>query len=271
MMLNWTLCPLQAGSNTISMFSINPNHPSQLTAVGDPVSSEGEFPMSLAFNKQGTMLCVLNGGQVNGVNCYKVDPQNGLQAMSGTLRSLGLNQTTPATGPAGSASHVIFSEDGQQLIASIKGTPPQPGFLAVWNVGQDNTLSENFTQVAPGSGGLLPFSMTVIPGKNAILATDAGVGFDIFDMSGGAQNSSKSSVVPIEGQGATCWSSFSKQTGNFYLTDIKTSIVTEVNVNNNLNGTIVKVRPYLIHLQAGTNLHVSSAIPTGQQLGHHRQ
>jgi 6-phosphogluconolactonase (cycloisomerase 2 family) len=84
-MLNWTPCPLQAGSNTISMFSINPDHPSQLTAVGDPVPSEGEFPMSLAFNKQGTMLCVLNGGQVNGVNCYKVDPQNGLQAMSGTL------------------------------------------------------------------------------------------------------------------------------------------------------------------------------------------
>jgi hypothetical protein len=113
--------------------------------------------------------------------------------------------------------------------------------------------------------------MTVIPGKNAILATDAGVGFDIFDMSGGAQNSSKSSVVPIEGQGATCWSSFSKQTGNFYLTDIKTSIVTEVNVNNNLNGTIVKVRSQVIYLKTGTNLHVSSAIPAGQQLGHHRQ
>lgn len=227
--------------------------------------------MSLAFNKQGTMLCVLNGGKVNGVNCYKVDPQNGLQAMNGTLRSLGLNQTTPATGPAGSASHVIFSEDGKQLIASIKGTPPQPGFLAVWNVGQDNTLSENFTQVAPGTGGLLPFSMTVIPGKNAILATDAGVGFDIFDMSGGAQNGSKSSVVPIEGQGATCWSSFSKQTGNFYLTDIKTSMVTEVNVNNNLNGTIVKVRPHVLYLRTGTNLYISSAIPAGQQLGYHRQ
>ncbi|KIM84850.1 hypothetical protein PILCRDRAFT_371885 [Piloderma croceum F 1598] len=179
--------------------------------------------MSVAFNEQGTMLCALNGGQVNGVHCYGVDQKNGLQALNGTLRSLGLNQTTPASGPAGSTSHIIFSEDGKQLIASIKGTPPQPGFLAVWDVNEDNTLSPDFKQIAPGK--------------------DAGVGFDIFDMSGGAQNSSKSSVVPIEGQGATCWSSFSNKTGNFYLTDIKTSTVTEVNVDDNLKGTIVKQYP----------------------------
>jgi hypothetical protein len=244
MKLNYTLCSLQAGSNTISMFSINPDQPSQLEAIGKPVCSEGEFPMSLAFNADGTMLCALNGGKVNGVQCYKVDPQNGLQAMNGTLRNLGLNQTTPASGPAGSTSHLIFSENGQQLVASIKGTPPTPGFLAVWNVSQDGTLSDDFAQVAPGQGGLLPFSMTVVPGQNAILATDAGVGFDLFDMSNGATNSSNSSVVPIQGQGATCWSSFSNQTGNFYLTDIKTSMVTEVNVDKNLKGTIVKVRPH---------------------------
>jgi len=237
------LAAVNAGSNTISMFSINPDQPSQLEAIGKPVCSEGEFPMSLAFNADGTMLCALNGGEVNGVQCYKVDPQNGLQAINGTTRSLGLNQTTPASGPAGSTSHVIFSENGQQLVASIKGTPPTPGFLAVWNVSQDGTLSDDFAQVAPGQGGLLPFSMTVVPGENAILATDAGVGFDLFDMSNGATNSSNSSVVPIQGQGATCWSSFSNQTGNFYLTDIKTSMVTEVNVDKNLKGTIVKQYP----------------------------
>lgn len=251
------LAAVNAGSNTVSMFSINPDRPAEIKLIGEPISSEGEFPMSLAFNSAGTMLCALNGGHVNGVQCYKVDPQNGPQALNGTRRDLGLNQTTPASGPAGSTSHVIFSEDGKQLIASIKGTPPQPGFLAVWNVNNDSTLSPDFTRVAPGKGGLLPFSMTVIPGKNAILATDAGVGFDIFDMSGGAKNSSKSSVVPIEGQGATCWSSFSKKTGNFYLTDIKTSTVTEVNVDNNLKGTIVKQYP-----QANNSATIDNDIAT---------
>lgn len=236
------LATVNAGSNTLSVFSINSSDPAELTMIGKPVSSEGEFPMSLAINAKGTQVCALNGGAINGVSCYTVDQQQGLVPQANTVRSLGLNQTTPATGPAGSASHIVFSENGQSLIASVKGIPPQPGFLAVWDVAEDGSLSEDFQSIAPGPGGLLPFSMTIIPGKDAILATDAGIGFDIFDFSN-PSTSNKSSVVPIAGQGATCWSSFSNKTGNFYLTDIETSIVTEVNVDVNLKGTIVKQYP----------------------------
>jgi 6-phosphogluconolactonase (cycloisomerase 2 family) len=237
------LATVNAGSNTLSLFSINPNDPAELSPIATPVPSGGEFPMSLAFNSDGTQVCALNGGQVNGVACFSADATNGLTPLANTVRSIGLNQTTPPSGPAGTASHVIFSEDGQHLIASIKGLPPTPGFLAVWDVASDGSLSENFQKVSPGQGGLLPFSMTVIPGKNAILATDAGVGFDIFDFNAQPESAGNSSVVPIAGQGATCWSSFSKQTGNFYLTDVLTSQVTEVNVDDNLKGSIVKQYP----------------------------
>jgi len=197
----------------------------------------------LAFNKDGTQLCVLNGGQRNGVNCYKVDKNKGIVAQADSFRSLNLNQSTPAKGPAGTTSHVIFNEDNTKLIAAVKGNPPQPGFLAVWDVGKDGSLSKDFKSVTPAKGGLLPFSMTVIPGKNAILATDAGIGFDLFDLGEvGANkgNSSRNSANEIKGQGATCWSSFSPKTKNFYLTDIKTSLVTEVSVDDNLKGTVVK-------------------------------
>ncbi|KAI9060507.1 hypothetical protein FKP32DRAFT_1613511 [Trametes sanguinea] len=233
------LATVNSGSNTISLFSIDPKTPTNIQPLGDPVSSEGEFPMSLAFNSDGSRLCVLNGGTVNGVNCYTVDKKNGLTAMPNTLRSLGLNQTTPATGPAGSTSHIIFSEDGKQLMASVKGVPPNPGMIAVWDVADDGSLSADFKAVAPPSGGLLPFSMTVIPGKNAVLSTDPGLGFDVFDFSSG----NSSSAVKIDGQNATCWSSFSTKTGNFYLTDIGTAIVTEVNVDDNLKASIVKQYP----------------------------
>lgn len=70
---------------------------------------------------------------------------------------LNLNQTTPATGPAGSVSHIVFSEDNKQLIASVKGVPPTPGFLAVWDVADDGSLSESFASVAPAEGGLLQY------------------------------------------------------------------------------------------------------------------
>ncbi|KAH9849207.1 hypothetical protein C2E23DRAFT_888396 [Lenzites betulinus] len=233
------LATVNPGSNTVSLFSIDSKTPTNIQPLGDPVSSEGEFPMSLAFNSDGTRLCVLNGGAVNGVNCYTVDKKTGLTAIPNTLRSLGLNQTTPASGPAGSTSHVVFSEDGTQLLASVKGVPPTPGMIAVWDVADDGSLSADFNAVAPPQGGLLPFSMTLIPGKNAVLSTDPGVGFDVFDFGSG----NASAAVAIDGQNATCWSSFSKKTGNFYLTDIGTAIVTEVNVDDNLKASIVKQYP----------------------------
>ncbi|KAF8197454.1 hypothetical protein BJ912DRAFT_1020787 [Pholiota molesta] len=170
------------GSNTLAVFSINPNDATSLQMIGKPVGSGGEFPMSLTINKAGNTVCALNGGAVNGVGCFKVDPKQGLVPIANTVRSLGLNQTTPATGPAGSASHIIFSEDNSQLIASVKGVPHSPDSLP-------------------------------------------------------------SSANAIAGQSATCWSSFSPKTGNFFLTDIGTSTITEVNVDANLKGTIVKQYP----------------------------
>ena len=183
---------------------------------------------------------MLNGGRVNGVNCYKVDKTLGPVAIDNSLRLLTdkLKTSTPPAGPAGTASHVLFSEDGKQLIVSVKGTPPNAGFFAVWDVAADGSLSADFKQVAPAKGGLLPFGMSVIPGKNAILATDAGIGFDVLDLNG----NKKSSANAISGQVATCWSAFSSKTGNFYVTDIGTAAVTEVHVDNNLKGSIVGVR-----------------------------
>jgi len=158
---------------------------------------------------------------------------------------LNINQTTPATGPAGTASQVIFSEDGKRLIASVKGVPPTPGFVAVWDVEDDGSLSHEAARTAPPTGGVLPFSLTSIPGTEAFLVTDPGIGFDIFDLSTSSleANSSKSSAVKIDGQVATCWSSFSSKTGNYYLTDIGTSIVTEVGVDKDLKATIIKQYP----------------------------
>lgn len=254
------LITVNAGSNSLSAFTINPKAPSLLKTLGAPVSSEGEFPVSVAINAAGTSACTVNSGAVNGVSCYSINKRTGLTKIANTVRSLNLNQTTPATGPAGTASHIVFSENQKQLVVSVKGLPPTPGFLAVWDIAKDGSLSADFKAIAPTAGGLLPFSMTIIPGKNAILATDAGIGFSVYDFAAasvaGSGNATvsiaanatvaggKSSNVAIKGQGATCWSSLSAKTGNFYLTDVATSTVTEVNVAaNTLAGTIVAQYP----------------------------
>ena len=64
-MLNYRV--YQAGSNTLTLFSINDQNPVDISIIGQPQSTEGEFPISVAFNKNGTQACVLNGGTVNNV------------------------------------------------------------------------------------------------------------------------------------------------------------------------------------------------------------
>ncbi|KAJ8489507.1 hypothetical protein ONZ45_g13562 [Pleurotus djamor] len=232
------LAAVNPGSNTISLFSINPNDPTDLRMIGKPTSSGGEFPVSLAFSPDGKRVCALNGGALNGVNCFQVDQKRGLVSITGTNRSLGLNQTTPETGPEGAVSHILFAETNDALIVSVKGTPPTPGGFTVFPFQSDGTLAQAPVQVASAEGGLLPFGMAFLPGKEVILATDAGVGFQIIDRAG-----QRKSTVTIDGQLATCWTAFSKSTGNFYLTDVQTATITEVNVDDNLQGSIVKQYP----------------------------
>ncbi|KIJ51092.1 hypothetical protein M422DRAFT_245070 [Sphaerobolus stellatus SS14] len=227
------------------MFAIDPKDPAKISLVGAPVSSGGDFPVSLTISKKTGQVCVLNGGRLNGVTCFKQDKSLGLLEIDNTQRSLNVNQTSAPNGPAGTMSHVIFSEDDTKLIASVKGVPPQPGFLASWDVdATTGVLSQDFVKSTPSKGGLLPFGMAIIPGKNAVLATDAGVGFDIFDFSKQSGNNPASSqIFPVGGQKAVCWAAFSPKTNDFFMTDIDTGIITEVNVDNNLNATIIKQYP----------------------------
>lgn len=41
--------------------------------IGKPISSGGEFPVSVAFNKAGDMLCAVNAGAINGVRYNNYD------------------------------------------------------------------------------------------------------------------------------------------------------------------------------------------------------
>ncbi|KAG8736029.1 hypothetical protein FRC10_009879 [Ceratobasidium sp. 414] len=230
------LFAVNPGSSTVVMFKINHQNPSEINM---PVSSGGDFPVSIAFYENTNEVCVLNGGHVNGVQCYWADSIKGLIPIPNTTRSLGLTQTTPATGPPGTVSDVIFSADGGELYVSVKGTPPTPGFVATYKVNKANgSLSNKPVKTTPASGGLLPFGMTLIPRTKAVLVVDPATGFSIFDFTKGAP--AKTTIYPVKNQLLNCWSSISRKTGNIYLTDAGTSIVTEVHVNNQLKANIVK-------------------------------
>jgi len=243
------LAAVNSGSNTVSLFSIDPKDPLNIKQIGQPVASGGDFPISIAFGQGGNSACVLNGGYISGIRCFTIDQSAGLVPKSDTFRKLDLGQTTPATGPNNTPGHIAFSENFSHLIVSIKGTPGKPGYLAIWDVSSDGTISKDFKTMKAPSGGSLPTSLTVYKGKNAVVSADGGVGFDVFDISGvpGAKagsevTSSKSSSVSISGQKATGWSVFSEKTGHFYFTDSQSSTITEVKVDEtkSLKGSVEK-------------------------------
>jgi len=230
------LFTVNAGSDTVSMFSINPEDPTDITLVGEPVASGGEFPTSVAAH--GNNVCVLNGGKVNGVMCYTADAKEGLKP-SGKFHALSVEQTTPPVGPHGALSQVMFSTDGSKVIVSFKGRPAElgtyaNGYVARWNMFSNGTLdSDSFESIVPdnATGALRPFGMANIPGTDAVIATDSQIGVSVYDFKTG-----KSIGLPIKNQGATCWiSELSNTTGTYFLTDFFTSLIYEAKVGDDLS------------------------------------
>ena len=122
----------------------------------------------------------------------------------------------------------------------------QSGFLAVWDVYEDYSLSRDFDRVALPSGGNFPFSLTVVRGQNAYLATDPVMGFDILSNVSENSNSSGQHNVGfyakrIPNQITTCWSAYSSLTENYYLVDLHGYRVAEVSIGENLESTVVNV------------------------------
>ncbi|KAI0028782.1 hypothetical protein K488DRAFT_73505 [Vararia minispora EC-137] len=231
------LATVNPGSNTISLFEIDPADPTSLKMVGGPVGSNGEFPVSLTFNSGGDTLCVMNSGALNSVQCFNTtDRTRGLQPITGSFRTLGFNLTTPPMGPPGSPSQLLFSADDLSLYVAIKGNPTAglPGVLAVWDVAPDGSLSSNGTRILTPQVGAVPFALANIPQTpGALLVVDQARGVDVVDFSAGVAKAAATNAteIAVPGQLALCWVAHSPRTGSFYITDLFTYLVTEIAVD----------------------------------------
>jgi hypothetical protein len=182
-------------------------------------------------------------------SCYTLDEQTGLKEIPNTIRSLGMNQTTPPTGTAGTASSLIFSEDETKLYVAVKATDPaintdvHPGYFVIWDINSDNSLSQNYTTIPVPPGALQPFAMTPIPGYNAIFGADGAAGFYVWDLDGIPQGiqGPRASLTPIHPMASICWSGYSNSTGHFFVVDGTIYIISEISLDENLVPTIVKV------------------------------
>lgn len=222
-----SLVAVNAGSNTITMFNIDPTDPTKLTMVGSPVDTLGEFPVSVTLSSVLKMACVANSGAEAGIACFSMDSTTGLKPLDTTLRVIDLGQTTPPVGPTNTVSHILFNEDSTALLTSVKGDPPanRTGFLSVFPVA-NGAVSTQDTRSSPAGTAVL-FGAALIPGSKKILVTDASFGSATFDIS--VNNTATiSAKTKIGNQVATCWAAFSERTKTGFVTDVAVNRLIEV-------------------------------------------
>jgi len=234
--VNDKLVVVNAGSDTASVFQIDFQNPAFIRMIGQPVSTEGNFPVSATIDTKTGNACVLNAGENNGVSCYTVDLRKGLVPIPNSVRSLNLKLTTPPSNPDNTPSQILFSDDGKRLFASVKGSKGNTGFVAVWTVNDDGSLSPDFKKNTP-NGGANPASLTLIRGADALMNTDIGKGINVLDFGNGS-TTAKTRDLPIGGSIHTAWGEFSDATKNYYISDSDTAIYTELSIDP--NGLVVK-------------------------------
>ncbi|KAJ7263945.1 hypothetical protein C8J57DRAFT_1333208 [Mycena rebaudengoi] len=228
--INDKLVACNAGSDTAAIFQIDFENPAFIRMIGQPISTQGNFPVSATIDGKSGNVCILNGGKVNGVSCYTVDLRKGLVPIQDSVRSLELDLKTPPENPDNTPSQIAFSDDGKRLFASVKGSKDSAGFLAVWTVNDDGSLSEDFEKNTP-DGGQNPASLTLVRGADALMNTDIGNGINIFDFGNGSAKAVNTQSLKLDGSKHTAWGEFSDATRNYYISDSDTDIYTEISID----------------------------------------
>jgi 6-phosphogluconolactonase (cycloisomerase 2 family) len=183
------LYAVNAGSNTISVFSVFGDH----LVLRQVLSSGGSFPVSIAVD-QGVVyvLNAENGGWVQGYfNAF-----GHLLAIPGSGRALGLN---PTASPqfTNTPGQIAFSPDGSKLIVTTKENGSDIDVFHVFGFGH---LS--LTPVVNPEPGTVPFAISFDQEGNLVVAEAAGALASFRTNWNGTLTQLDS--VKTE-QAATCW------------------------------------------------------------------
>ncbi|KFX92946.1 hypothetical protein V490_05067 [Pseudogymnoascus sp. VKM F-3557] len=231
------LFAVNAGSNSLTMFSISAKDPTKLTALGHSGDLPGDFPVTVAASAKNNLVCVGTTGVKSGVTCTSFS-SHGLGKFD-ALRPFGLGQTTPPVGPFNTVSQVFFSDDESVLFTTVKGNPPanNTGFLSAFEVnpvspcgGAISSLSTVETRSSPAGTAVL-FGSAVIPGTTSLFVTDASFGGAVLAV----DSSNKATVAgkgAIADQAATCWVTISEVTGSAFVTDIAVNHIVQMSTKD---------------------------------------
>ncbi|KAK3629697.1 hypothetical protein LTR56_017903 [Elasticomyces elasticus] len=220
------------GSNTLSMFTINPADPLHPILVGTPASTLGNRPVSVAYSPQLEMACVANGGLISGVACFSVDRHRGLKA-AGPLRLIPQTEVTdptaPPPGPLVLASDIVFNPSSSAVFVAVRSNGGQPGLLYAWPIIHGEVSLTPVTSPVPTLS--LLFSFRFIDSDSKLLATNPhqnSPGLALLDVSRDLKVAQETSITLPE-QVASCWVALAPQFDTAFIIDAGSSNISAVN------------------------------------------
>lgn len=227
LILTQFLFAINAASNTVSMFEIDPSNPTKLTRIGNPVRT-AQYPASVTASLKNNLVCVANAGTPTGLSCASFSPGSGIGKMD-QLRPYFTSDGVPSSGTFNLVGATFFSNDENTVFTTIMGnTTTFKGFLSAYTVSNDAVSYKQVTSSPAGSAFL--YGATNIPGTSEILAADPiGGGAIIIDINSKLQGITKF-FTNIPGQIASCWAEISSKTGSGYITDPNNKSIYEIDV-----------------------------------------
>jgi 6-phosphogluconolactonase (cycloisomerase 2 family) len=205
------LFAVNAGSNTVSVFSVHGDH----LRLQQVVPSFGQFPVSVAVHDD--LVYVLNaraGGSVQGYGILF----NALLPIPGSSRALGLNASAIPEF-VNTPGQVAFTPDGSRLIVTTKANGSS---IDVFGVHRQGTLDA--APVVNAEPGAVPFAVTFDRIGNLVV-TEAGTNaVATFDLHHDGTLAPLTAVATA--QTATCW--IVGANGQFYASNAGSASVTRV-------------------------------------------
>jgi 6-phosphogluconolactonase (cycloisomerase 2 family) len=188
---NDALYAVNAGSNTVSVFSVWGDHLTLRQVVG----SGGTFPVSVAVH--GNLVSVLNARNGGSVQEYYAFFGH-LFPVPGSNRALGLTIPTDTTEFTHTPGQVAYSPDGSKLIVTTKASS---NAIDVFNVGFFGNLSPS--PVVNSVPGTVPFAITFDQTGHLVIAEAGPSALATFTLNWNGTITQLDSLA--SGQTGLCW------------------------------------------------------------------
>ena len=217
------LLAVNAGSDTVSLFSISGDH----LKLRQVISSGGSFPASIAVH--GDLVYVMNAGDAGALQGYRLAGEK-LHPIQGSTRSLGLANVTPPNFLT-SPGQVGFNPDGSRLIVTTKVSG---SMIDVWGVRHNGRLSD--APVMNASTSPVPFAF-MFDRHGRLITVEAAMGqLSTYSLNPDNTLAGIGTTTP-SGQAALCWISFAR--GFYYGTNTASDTISSFRVGNDGTPTLV--------------------------------